>query len=223
MHDGRRSGALCLILTGLFFPAQMAAQIASPGYNIFLYDISVLGISACGTFAAATSGNTDPVCSPLHLVFNVGIILHGLLSVAGIWLTRHYWPQGKLASSALLLLALGGVGAMMVGAYPLDDHLTLHVLGAVIAIAAPGLGLLLMGAPLRQVHPQLALWSTFGGLLILLAGLGHALGGVPLGRGTMERLAVWPQTLWLVSAGLALLGNEMHTRSGFAQPVATAH
>ena len=201
-------GAICLLLTLSFFPAQFAAQLASPDHDIFRYDISLLGISSCQAFYVATSGSNDPVCSPLHRVFNLGIILHGMLTIAGIWLTRHNWPKDKLASSGLLLLALGGVGAMVVGAYPLDTDLLIHVVGAVMAIAAPGLGMLLLSKSLKKSQPTVAYWTAFVGVLVLLGGLGHALGGMPFGRGTMERLAVWPQTLWFAGIGLMFLSTQ---------------
>lgn len=202
MGDSIRTGAICMVLTVLFFPAQFVTQLFSPGYDIFLYDISLLGVSSCQVWSVATSGGSDPVCSPLHLLFNIGIIVHGLLSIAGIWLTRHLWPTGGLASTALFLIAVGGVGAMMVGAFPLDDYLLIHVIGAVIAIAAPGVGFVLLAWVLRDLRPKLAFWTVLVGFVILLSGLGHALGGLPFGRGSMERLAVWPQTIWFLCVGV---------------------
>ncbi|QQR40642.1 DUF998 domain-containing protein [Devosia rhizoryzae] len=203
MGDSIRTGAICMMLTVLFFPAQFVTQLFSPSYDIFLYDISLLGVSSCQVWSVATSGGNEPVCSPLHLLFNIGIIVHGLLSIAGIWLTRHLWPTGGLASTALFLIAVGGVGAMMVGAFPLDDML-IHVIGAVIAIAAPGAGFVLLAWVLRDLRPKLAFWTVLVGFVTLLSGLGHALGGLPFGRGSMERLAVWPQTIWFVCVGMML-------------------
>lgn len=199
-----RLGALCLIGTFLFFPAQFLAQWASPEYDILRYDISILGISSCQVHEGATSGQTDPVCSPLYLLFNVGIIVHGFLSIMGIWLTRGIWPKGNATSFALVLLSFGGIGAMMVGAFPLDGDMTLHVVGAVLAIALPGFGFVILARTLRTDFPELMWWTGFVGVLVLLSGLGHALGGQPFGRGAMERLAVWPQTLWYVGIGVFL-------------------
>lgn len=205
MRDQVRIGALCWLSSVEFLVAQLAAHLAWPAHNLFLYDISLLGISDCGVFVVATSGSTDLVCSPLHLVFNIGIVLHGALTMMGVWLTRSLWPASRTAASALLLLALGGAGAMTVGAFPVDDHMLIHIVGAVIAIAAPGLGLLLLSRSVWTTVPTLARWTALVGALVLLAGLGHALGGLPFGRGTMERLAVWPQTLWFVAVGAMLL------------------
>jgi hypothetical membrane protein len=218
MRDQIRLGALCWLMSAEFFLAQIVAHLAAPGQNPFLHDISLLGISACGVFEVATSGSRDPVCSPLHHVFNIGIVLHGALITLGVWLTRSLWRPDGLTSFALALLALGGAGAMTVGAYPVDDNLLLHIIGAVTAIAAPGLGLVLLARSHWTRTPALARWTLLVGLLILLAGLGHALGGLPFGRGTMERLAVWPQTVWFVALGAVVLSatNGPRARHIFA-------
>lgn len=213
MRDQHRLGALSWVLTIEFFIAQFVAQLAAPGYDIFRYDISLLGISRCDVFPVATSGSNDLVCSPFYLVFNIGIIVHGVLSIFGLWLTRHLWPTDRLTSLGLVLLALGGAGAMVVGAFPIDDHLLIHVVGAVFAIAAPGLGLLLLARSVWQSHPTLARWSAAVGVVVLLSGLGHALGGQPFGRGTMERLAVWPQTLWYFGVGAAMLLRRLNLQN----------
>ncbi len=204
MRDQIRLGAVCWLMSAEFFLAQIVAHLAAPGHNLFLHDISLLGVSACGVYEVATSGSVDPVCSPLHLVFNGGIILHGALIILGAWFTRALWRPDRLTSLALSLLALGGAGTMTVGVYPVNDDLLLHIVGAVIAIAAPGLGFVLLARSHWTRTPALARWTLLVGLLILLAGLGHVLGGHPFGRGTMERLAVWPQTIWFVTLGAVI-------------------
>lgn len=218
MRDQIRLGALCWLASAEFFFAQLIAHLAAPGHDLFLHDISLLGISACGVFEVATSGSTDPVCSPLYLVFNVGIALHGALIMLGVWLTRSLWRPDRLTAIALFLLALGGAGGMTVGAYPVDDNMLLHILGAVTAIAAPGLGFVLLAWSHWTRTPALARWTLLVGVIVLLAGLGHAMGGMPFGRGTMERLAVWPQTLWFMGVGAMLLAA---TRGQRANPSLT--
>jgi hypothetical membrane protein len=201
-----RLGAICFILTGLFFVAQFAAQIAAPYHDMFLFDISLLGVTSCARHSFAASGYSEPICSPLHMVFNGGIILHGALTIAGAVLTWRAWPRHPLAWLALLALMAGGAGAIAVGIFPLGVDLRRHVLGATFAIAAPGAAILFMALPLWKQRPTLARWSLLTGLVILLAGLGHLLGGQPFGRGAMERLAVWPQTLWYMAVGVMFFG-----------------
>ncbi|MBJ3784329.1 DUF998 domain-containing protein [Devosia sediminis] len=200
-----RLGALCWLMSVQFFVAQFAAQSLYPEHNLFLHDISMLGITTCGVHFWPTSGSSDIQCSPLHVVFNTGIVLHGVLTILGAWLTRSLWPSSLPMSAALLLLALGGVGAMVVGLVPLDYELALHSHGAVTAIAAPGIAFLIMAGVCWASSPTFARWTALTGLVIVLAGLCYSMGIVPFGRGAMERLAVWPQTMWFVGTGAAIL------------------
>ncbi|WP_297104774.1 DUF998 domain-containing protein [uncultured Devosia sp.] len=216
MIDRVRLGGLCWVVCASFFLAQLAAHLAAPGHDLFRYDISLLGVSNCGVYLVATTGSTDLVCSPLHAVFNLGIIIHGAAAIIGILLTRPIWPSGQTTSWALGLLALGGLGAILVGAFPIDRDMLVHIVGAVASIAAAGLGFLLLALTLHQSAPQLAGLTALVGVVVLLAGLGHALGGVPWGRGTMERLAVWPQTIWYVGVGIAVLSKDLQLRRSTA-------
>src|SRR5215217_3145577 len=118
-----RLGAIFWLLTVEFFVAQFVAQAAWPTYSMINEDISNLGL-VCGT---------DPVCSPLNLVFNGGMFLNGLLVLLGVWFTRKLWPAGALTTTALWLLAIGGGdGSMLVGLFPLNVFLPLHIVGAIL-------------------------------------------------------------------------------------------
>lgn len=204
MRDHLQIGALCWLTTAQFFLAQMIVQAWFPNYSLVLFDISLLGISQCGVYGVPSSGFTGELCSPLHLVFNASLILHGLTALFGVWLTRSFWPSNIRTSMALALLALGGAGAVIAGFFPLDLAMTPHVVGAIMALGLPGAGLVLLAWALWQSHPGFARFSAFIGVVILIGGLGHAMGGGPLGRGTMERLAAWPQTIWYTTTGFML-------------------
>ena len=130
MSSSIRLGAIFWLLTAEFFLAQIIAQTALPGFSLATQDISLLGVTACGADASASGY----ACSPLHLVFNAGIFINGMLVVVGLWLTRTMWPQGRLTTAALWLLALGGDGSMLVGLFPLDQNLGLHMFGAFLAL-----------------------------------------------------------------------------------------
>jgi hypothetical protein len=51
-------GALFLIATSEFFLAQIIAQLAWPGYSVSQYDISALGVTACGPYINAAAGTS---------------------------------------------------------------------------------------------------------------------------------------------------------------------
>lgn len=205
MIDRERLGALCWVLTAQFFVAQAVPQSAMAFYDPIRWDISLLGITECGVFFDATSGSSDLICSPLHYLFNIGIVLHGLLALAGIWLTRNRWVGSKRGVLALVCLALGCIGAIIVGLYPLNLETGMHSLGAILALTFPGIALVVLSTVLFAQRPLFAAVSLVCGLCILGGAIGHAFGGPVLGRGTVERLAAWPQTIWYMIAGTAML------------------
>lgn len=198
-------GAVCWILTLQFFAGQAIAQAGFAGYDLVNFDISLLGLKSCAALSEATSGSTETLCSPFHAVFNTSIIVLGLLSLAGIWLTRSAWPQTTASRVGFVMLGAGAIGADIVGLAPLDENLTLHIVGAVMALVLPGVAFLVLAYAFRPIRPMLAGINLLVGMVILLGGLGHVLGGVPFGRGIMERLAAWPQTLWYAGVGIMLL------------------
>jgi len=212
MTSSIRMGAIFWLLTAEFFLAQAVAQMGFPGYSLTHMDISALGISAC---SGSDPNALGPVCSPLNMVFNLGIIINGALIVLGVWFTRKLWPQEPLTTAGLWLLAVGGGdGSMMVGLFPVDINQPLHTIGAVLALCVAGFGMLAMGAALWSRFRPFALYTLATGVVTLIAfvlyGLGIYLG---LGRGTLERLAAWPHTIWYIVAGALILRGHFSDRA----------
>jgi len=210
MSSSIRLGAIFWLLTAEFFLAQIIAQTALPGFSLATQDISLLGVTACGADASASGY----ACSPLHLVFNAGIFINGMLVVVGLWLTRTMWPQGRLTTAALWLLALGGDGSMLVGLFPLDQNLGLHMFGAALALGVACLGFLVLARVLWPTHRSLAIYTVATGSITLLAFLLYVAGvDFGLGKGTLERIAAWPHTIWYMTMGvLILLGRLKSTQ-----------
>ncbi|MGV8854819.1 MAG: DUF998 domain-containing protein [Devosia sp.] len=200
-----RLGALCWLLTVEFFVAQFVAQAGWPGYSMLSNDISLLGATTCGTFLNPAPNGIMPVCSPLALVFNLGMVLNGILVVLGVWLTRDFWPATRLRIAALWLLALGGDGTMLAGLFPLDTVPALHVFGAALALGLACFGFIAMAAVVWHSHRRFALYSLATGVLALLGFILYVSGIYLGGRGTVERLAAWPQTLWYMITGALML------------------
>lgn len=204
MSSQIRFGAICWLLVAEFFVAQIIAQAAFPGYSLVDMDISVLGLTNC-TGADPNAGAL--VCSPLHVVFNAGMVLNGMLVVLGVWFTRTLWPQGLMTTIALWLLAVGGGdGSILVGLFPLDVSLPLHMAGAILALFVAGFGMLAMGVVLWRNYRGFALYTLGTGVVTLAAFLLYALElYLGIGRGVMERIAAWPHTVWYVVAGVLIL------------------
>lgn len=207
MSSSIRLGAIFWLLTAEFFLAQIIAQTALPGFSLATQDISLLGVTACGADASASGY----ACSPLHLVFNAGIFINGMLVVVGLWLTRTMWPQGRLTTAALWLLALGGDGSMLVGLFPLDQNLGLHMFGATLALGIACLGFLVLARVLWPTRRSLALYTLATGSITLLAFLLYVAGvDFGLGKGTLERVAAWPHTIWYMATGMLILRGHFN-------------
>ncbi|UJW86119.1 DUF998 domain-containing protein [Devosia sp. SL43] len=204
MTNQIRLGAVFWLLTVEFFIAQYLAQQAWPAYSMIHEDISNLGLTACGDLIP--DGGV-PHCSPLHWVFNGGMVLNGVLVVLGVWFTRTLWPRGAMTTAALWLLAVGGGdGSMLVGLFPLNVFLPLHMVGAILALFVAGFGMLAMGTVLWRDYRAFATYTLATGAVTLLAFILYALEiYLGLGRGVMERIAAWPHTIWYMVAGALIL------------------
>jgi uncharacterized membrane protein len=109
---------------------------------------------------------------------------------------------------------LGGIGAIVVGFHPENRHPLIHVVGAGLAIAVGTLGVFLLGLSLPLPGPLRGFMiyvMPVALLAILLYALHQYLG---LGPGGMERLAAYPEVIWLISFGIYI--SHSHYRNGSA-------
>jgi hypothetical membrane protein len=199
-------GALLLVATSEFFAAQIIAQLAWPSYSVSQYDISALGVTECGPYTNGSGGLMFYACSPLHMVMNAGFILLGVLTIAGVLLTRSIWPQRRLTSVGVALVAVSGLGAALSGLFPANVNLGFHVLGALLNFLTASVGLLLLGIGARKQNGRLAAWSIALGLTTI-AGLilYNSQNFLGLGPGGMERVIGYPSVVWDIGLGAALL------------------
>ncbi|MFZ3355175.1 MAG: DUF998 domain-containing protein [Thermoplasmata archaeon] len=204
VHRSVHHGAIAwLVGTLQFIVAMIVAQLAwtNPTYSLTQNVISDLGNTSCGTFASRD------VCSPLHLVFNISLIFFGLLILLGILLLPTAFPARASRSIGLGLFSLVGIGAILVGVFPENTLGTVHDIGALLAFAGGGLGLLaLSGAMLRdtrwdgfRTYTGVSGLVTLISLILYVAGSWHW-GGLwaSLGEGGIERLIVAPLLLWTI-------------------------
>jgi hypothetical membrane protein len=100
------------------------------------------------------------------------------------------------------LMALGGLGSILVGFFPENENRTMHIIGAFLAIAIGNVAILVLGAVLTLPESMRRSMLTFSSLALaaLLCFASHKYFGV--GRGMMERIAAYPVTIWLITFGL---------------------
>ena len=188
-EDRTRLGALLLLVAVAEFSlAMLWAQAVYPGYSLQTNYISDLGV-----------GSTA-------LIFNVGVVIFGLLVAAGAVVGLEGFPERvQLPAAGLLLFA--GIGAVFVGLEP-ETTGAPHLFAAGVAFGLGAVVALLVGADLwAEGRQALGAFGVAVGLLgivalVVLAPLGV---GALIGVGTVERLIAYPELLWLFVTGAVLL------------------
>lgn len=191
----QKIGAWCFTLGGLQY--LLAEKLSALGWHDPSYSYSQNYISDLGI----------PLRSPLHHLMNAGFALEGVLFFIACWLLRSFF---KGAGRYLFLLAglIHAAGGVLIALYHSGgggSGVTLHEVGAVMAIGGGNLCLLAVG---WMMHARRG-FSAYGWLSLLLGSLGLICmfsitsGQFPIG--IIERASVYPITFWQVSTGLLLL------------------
>jgi hypothetical membrane protein len=147
---------------------------------------------------------------------NAEFLLLGVVMLAGSWLiyqefTEHDAAERLAAQIGFGCLALGGLGAILVGTFPENSIGFLHDLGAGLAIFVGTLGIFVLGIVLVLSHVLrwgMRIVAPIAMVAVLLFA-GHLYLG--LGAGTMERIAAYPEVLWLIVFGTYIAAE--HHRS----------
>jgi hypothetical membrane protein len=177
-----------------FFVVQVVVASAwKPPYSWRLNAISDLGATTCGQF------DGRDVCSPLHGLMNISLILLGLSMALG---SALMYQQLRTSRGGYCLMAAAGVGAVLVGLFPEDTTHWAHITGADLAFLLGNIALVVFGFSLRL--PRWLSWYSIVSGAVALAALYLFLSQNRffLGLGGMERVVAYPMTLWLVAMGL---------------------
>src|SRR5207247_1744522 len=108
-------------------------------------------------------------------------------------------------------MQLAGLGTIVIGIFAENTISSLHEIGAALPFVIGNLGLIILGLAL-ELPNWLRRYTIVSGAVSLIAFvlfITHTYLG--LGIGGMERLAVHPQTLWLIVFGMYMSAN--HFRS----------
>jgi hypothetical membrane protein len=188
LDDLRVAGLAFLALPSLFLTVIMLGASMAAGYDVRGGAISDLG-----------------VMPESALLFNVTLVLVGLLNVIGGWgLFRTFGGRAVLG-----LFVAAGVGAIGAGLVPLGGG-GLHGLFALVAFLAFNLEPL---AVLRRLHGPMRWLSLVAGVvglvfvaLMVVGDAGNPAAFGPIGHGGAERMIVYPAMLWMLAFGGWLLG-----------------
>ncbi|WP_196279284.1 DUF998 domain-containing protein [Catellatospora vulcania] len=200
----QRLGAVCWMLTIVYFLVQPVVAAAwDPAYSFADNTISDLGNARCAPTGESWRPGTF-LCSPRHALMNVAFVLVGLFTAAGALTTRGWWPRHRLAGAGLALVAVSGVGAVLVGLAPGDVNMPLHLVGA--GLQFPGaIGPLLLGLATPGERPRERVFSLAMGVVGIVGCALFASGlHLGLGVGGAERLGFDPLTVWTVVLGVVI-------------------
>lgn len=199
-------GPLVWVLTAQYFAAQIivASTWPSPGYSWSQNAISDLGNTSCYHPAVQRF-----ICSPDHAIMNASFVLLGLTMALGSLLIYQEFRRSTWRLVGFSLMALAGVGSILVGLFPENTVIWVHFLGAFLALAVGDLSMIILGLDLGGVRDSFRLYTLFSGLIsFTFFGLFAAGIYLGLGMGGMERLSGYPQTAWLILFGLYMTGSH---------------
>jgi len=185
-----RAGAGLWLFCLQFFVAEQIARLGWTGhYSMQRNYISDLGAAH--------------LCS-LYWLMNGSFVLQGMLIFLGAVLLRRFISSGWDGRAAFCLLALAGIGVLVVGLVP-EGVFPFHLLGAAGNFLGGNLAMALLGFRSKS-------WVTFAagsvGLLATVAvafSFGPSWAANGWDAGTVERLAAYPLPLWLTWTGFLLL------------------
>jgi hypothetical membrane protein len=188
-------GALLIALGIVQFSAAMAVvQAGYPGYSDATNYISDLG---------------NTTASPWHVVFNVSIIVLGVLAFVGIVLAWDAFPPGRSRTPGLVLLLVASVGAVGVGLFPENVNPTVHGLASLTVFGPGGVALVVLATGMRGGGGWA--WLRWPSVLLGLTTLAALAYYVPTQSnnttwepGTVERFIVFPILIWGLLAAVQL-------------------
>jgi hypothetical membrane protein len=137
-------------------------------------------------------------------VFNVSIIVLGILAFTGILLLWTAFPRGALRPVGLVLLLVASVAAILVGLFPENVNPTVHGLASLSVFLPGGLGLAVLSVVMRPTTwwSNLRWPSLVLGLVTLLSLAYYAPTqtiNATFDPGLIERLIVFPILIWALA------------------------
>ncbi|WP_305086954.1 DUF998 domain-containing protein [Rhodococcus tibetensis] len=216
-HDARavRVGGATWVLISLYFAAEVVTAAAWPRkYEVTTDSVSNLGAAGCDGSAAQLA--VARICSPLHAVMNIAFVMTGVLIVVGAIGLREFLPAGRTRVTALGLLVLTAVSAALTGLVPINVDADLHQVVATPTFVARNAALAFLAVVLFERWRGFAVWTGSCCLVGVLGAIAIVIPGTSFG--IAERLALYPFTIWVVSAGVAALVVSRGADQGRVEP-----
>ncbi len=200
-------------LSAQYFLAQIVVAAAwHSSYSLTRNTISDLGNTVCGQYGGSY------VCSPRHSLMNASFIALGFTMAVGSLLiyqefTEHAGLERIGAFLGFSCLAIAGLGTFFVGTFPENTVSVMHVTGAGLAIGVGNVGILVLGLTLTLPRGIRVTMMFLGAVSIVALVLFATHSYLGIGAGSMERVAAYPETLWLIGFGLYTSRNHFAVAS----------
>ncbi|HEX5588957.1 MAG TPA: DUF998 domain-containing protein [Candidatus Limnocylindrales bacterium] len=186
----RLAGLLLFVLAAQFMTVIMLAASMAPGYDVAGGAISDLG--------------TIPETA---MLFNVSLVVVGMLNLAGGWLLYRSTGRGWI----LPVFAIAGLGAAGAGVFPLNSS-DLHGLFALVAFLFFNIQALASASLVTGLMRWVSLGAGLLGMayvvIMVVGDSGNAAVFGPIGHGGAERMIVYPAMLWMMAFGGYLMGSR---------------
>ena len=196
-------GPIMWMLSFQYFLTQyIVANGWANSYSLTKNTISDLGNTVC---ALRSNGY---VCSPLHSLMNASFVTLGVFMAIGSLLIYQEFKESLRTLIGFSCMLIAGVGTILVGIFPENTISVLHGIGAFLPFFIGNLGILILGITLN-IPKLLRNFTQATGIVALIAFflfVSHIYLGI--GRGGMERVTAYPQTLWLIIFGIYISKNH---------------
>jgi hypothetical membrane protein len=199
----RKLGPILYVTSIQYFAVQLFVALQwRPPYNLSRDTISDLGNTACGTW------NGRYVCSPLHNLMNVSLVVLGITMTLGSVLVSRYFAYGSASKWGFAAMTISGLGVVTVGFFPENSVSAIHGLGAAIPFVLGNASLIILALSLKM-PALLRLYVFLSGVMALLGLVAYASShDLGLGEGGIERVVAYPQTVCLVVIGFYLAARS---------------
>ena len=196
---GEQPGATLALLTivglVLYVILDVIAQLLPPHYN------------------AISQAESDLAVGPYGFVMTINFVLRGLLSLALVWALSRAASKSGLSRTGLVLLAIWGIGALVLALFPTDLagakptlHGIIHLFVALLAFICGAIGELLLALRFAKAEP----WRSLRAPALVIAILAIILfvillmSAFPHAYGLVERIFIGLVLLWMLVVALRM-------------------
>ncbi|MFE6847508.1 DUF998 domain-containing protein [Streptomyces sp. NPDC057686] len=193
-------GFLWASLIQIFVVNNLIVLPHASSQNLEEHIISALGVTRCGLIGGFR------FCSPWHEAADIAWIAGGVCLTSAAVLNMVIFPADRLRNLTFGVLAASGLGLVSTGFNPYNLRPSVHLLSAGTCFFCGAVGVLLLGAMLRQARRPY--WGAAGiacGVTSIVSATLTALRPDPGVQGLFERIAAWPSVVWIIWTGAFIL------------------